>query len=82
MVNKSTDTAFKTHLSVAGYKPSAVVKGWKFDKTNYDWKTDAKPYHADPDKEPTPFTLKALNGAVVLTMPPYSATVLELAPAK
>jgi hypothetical protein len=81
VVNRDPQTDFKASLNLQGFSPAAQASGWKFDSANYQWSLTSKPYHADPDKPPTPFTLNAAGASFTYTFPKYSLTVLKFDPA-
>ena len=51
-----------------------------FDKDNYQWETDSAPYHADPDKPPTLYSVDNVSESFETSFPPYSITVLQFTP--
>jgi hypothetical protein len=80
IVNKDPEKDFMASLNLQGFSPAAQAQGWKFDSTNYQWNITSKPYHADPDKPPTVFILKAAGSSFSYTFPKYSLTVLKFDP--
>jgi len=77
VVNKDPENAYDTTLNLKGFKSVKRIKGWKFDRDNYQWRTEQKPYHADPDKAPTSVDVSVLTGKIRYTFTPYSLTVIQ-----
>ncbi len=67
VVNKNPDSPIKTKVQIKGFKPDSSAKGWIFDKDNYQWETDSVPYHADPDKPPTLYSVDDVSKNLVGT---------------
>jgi hypothetical protein len=80
VVNKSPEKILSANIQIKGFNPDSSAKGWVFDKDNYQWKTDSTPYHADPDKSPTLFSVDDVSGSFDYAFAPYSITVLQFVP--
>lgn len=80
VVNKSTDSTIKTAVQIKGFKPDPSAKTWVFDKNNYQWNTDSAPFHADPNKPPTLFSVDDVSENFNYSFPPFSITVLQFTP--
>jgi alpha-L-arabinofuranosidase len=77
-VNTDPENTFDAAISVKGFVPQRDAKTWKFDKDNYQWKTDAQPYYADPDEPPSESNINNAGEKFSYSFKPYSITVLEL----
>jgi hypothetical protein len=82
VVNKDPANTCKLNIYIQGFKPAAEAKAWSFDKNNYQWKTDATPYHAEPDNGPSESTVRDVSDNFKYPFPPYSITVLQFAKAE
>lgn len=80
VVNKELKNAYRASLRIKGFKPKPGAQAWTFDATNYRWNTDAPPYHADPDRAPTPWTLDTSSQERKFTFPAYSISVVQFEP--
>jgi alpha-L-arabinofuranosidase len=78
VINKDPKNEYKTAISITGYKPEQEANIRSFDSSNYVWNTNAAPYHADPDKEPTESRINNASEKFEYTFKPYSITVIAL----
>jgi alpha-L-arabinofuranosidase len=78
VVNKDPENAYNAAISINGYVSSRDAKIWKFDKDNYKWVTDEQPYHADPSKPPTEYSINNAGEKFNFEFKPYSVTVIKL----
>ena len=81
VVNRDLDHATETRLILKHFVPASKAARWTFDRRHYRWNTNAVPFHADPDQEPTGGMETAIGPSFQYSFPPASITVFQL-PAK
>ncbi len=77
VINKDPANSYKTNLTFQGFSPGAIASGWTFDSSHYAWDTSVPPFHANPDKPPSPVSFKDVSRSFTVTFKPYSLTVLH-----